>query len=306
MIDISKQEKDKNISSFKAELLLLFATISWGLSFPTIKLSLNYFDPVTFVMLRFGLSLFLCLILFFRKLKTYSFNHIKYGLVLGIFLYIGSLAQTIGLKYTSASNSAFITGTNILLIPFLQILIIRKNPKIENIIGIIVAFIGLYFLTGIEHSPLNIGDLITFICAISFAIQIVLVNYYLLKSNFLPLLIGEFISMTLLSFLSLFFFRGIIFGEVILIFNITSGILLLFNILFPTILSFYLSTKYQKYTTPVKAGLIYNSEVFYAVIFSYIILNEIIQKNQIIGGLLIITGIIISEFYSELKNFIKK
>ncbi|MCX7833467.1 MAG: DMT family transporter [Ignavibacteria bacterium] len=306
MNENNAKNKTINVSSFKAELILLFATISWGISFPAIKISLDYFDPITFVFIRFGLSLLLCLLIFYKHLHLLSYKYLKYGLILGVFLYIGSLSQTIGLKYTTASNSAFITGTNILLLPFIQVLIIKQKPKYENVIGIVVAFVGLYFLTGVHYSELNIGDFITFICAISFAIQIVLINYYLEKINFIPLLIGQFIAMTLLSPISLFLFSIIFNGEIYFKFNLVSISLLVFNVIFPTILSFTLATKYQKYTTPVKAGLIYNSEVFYAIIFAYIILGEIIQKNQIIGGALIITGILISEFLGELIKYIKK
>lgn len=295
----------KSVSSFKAEFILLFATISWGISFPAIKISLNYFDPISFVLIRFGLALVFCSMIFFRSLKSFPLSNYFYGIILGVFLYIGSLAQTIGLKFTTASNSAFITGTNILLVPFAQILIIKVKPKIENVIGVIIAFIGLYFLTGMESSYINIGDMITFICAISFAIQIVLINYYLSKSNFIPLLIGQFISMTILSLISLFILNIISQDDIYIKINFESVMLLLFNVLFPTIISFSLATKYQKYTTPVKASLIYNSEVFYAVIFSYILLGEIIKTNQIIGGILILLGILISEFSGEIIKFKK-
>ncbi len=294
------EEKGKNISSFKAELILLFATISWGLSFPLIKISLDYFDPVTFVLIRFGVSLIICIIILYKQVRLLTFKEIKYGLILGIFLFLGFITQTAGLKFTTASNSAFITGTNILLLPFIQVIIVKKKPKVENIIGIIISFIGLYYLTGIEHKPLNIGDLITFICAISFAFQIVLLDYYSQKTGFLPLLIGQFITMTILGFFSLSILHSILSEEIYIRLNPASVSLMLFNILFPTILSFILTIKFQKFTTPVKAGLIYNSEVFYAIVSSYFILNEILQTHQIIGGILIITGIIVSEFFGEI------
>lgn len=291
------QEK---VSHYKAEFILLFVTLSWGLSFPTIKIGLNYISPVFFVFIRFTLTLIIFYIIFRKKIYSLEKKNIFKGIILGIFLYIGFLTQTAGLKFTTASNSAFLTGTNILIVPFAQILIIKKYPKPENILGIMVAIAGMYFLTGFDKMAANIGDILTVICAISFAFQIVMLDYYSRTTDYLSLIYGQFIAMSVFSFFTTLFLEVYILNELIFIPDYYLLFVILFNTIFSTLIALFLSTKYQKYTTPVKASLIYNSEVVFAVIFAYIILNEILSRSQITGALLILTGVFISEFSRDL------
>lgn len=291
------QEK---VSHYKAEFILLFVTLSWGLSFPTIKIGLNYISPVFFVFIRFTLTLIIFYIIFRKKIYSLEKKNIFKGIILGIFLYIGFLTQTAGLKFTTASNSAFLTGTNILIVPFAQILIIKKYPKPENILGIMVAIAGMYFLTGFDKMAVNIGDILTVICAISFAFQIVMLDYYSRTTDYLSLIYGQFIAMSVFSFFTTLFLEVYILNELIFIPDYYLLFVILFNTIFSTLIALFLSTKYQKYTTPVKASLIYNSEVVFAVIFAYIILNEILSRSQITGALLILTGVFISEFSRDL------
>jgi drug/metabolite transporter (DMT)-like permease len=296
------QEK---VSHYKAEFILLFVTLSWGLSFPTIKIGLNYISPVFFVFIRFTLTLIIFYIIFRKKIYSLEKKNIFKGIILGIFLYIGFLTQTVGLKFTTASNSAFLTGTNILIVPFAQILIIKKYPKPENIIGIVVAIAGMYFLTGFDKMTVNIGDILTVICAISFAFQIVMLDYYSRTTDYLSLIYGQFIAMSVFSFFTTLFLEVYVFNELFFIPDYYLLFVILFNTIFSTLIALFLSTKYQKYTTPVKASLIYNSEVVFAVIFAYIILNEILSGIQITGALLILTGVFISEFSRDLFKRVK-
>lgn len=200
--------------------------------------------------------------------------------------------------YTTASNSAFITGTNIVLLPFVQILIIKSKPKFENIIGIVIVIIGLYFLANIQNAQINTGDLLTVICAVSFAFYIVLLDKFSMKIDTNALIFGQFVITAFLSFLSVIFLEDIFFGDVKFTLNLELIGSLIFNSLFNTFMGLFLSTKYQQYTSPVRAGLIYNMEQIFAVISAYIILNEIMTHSQIAGAIIMFAGVLISEFYN--------
>jgi drug/metabolite transporter (DMT)-like permease len=283
---------------FKAEFILLLVSFTWGLSFPLIKIGLQYCPPFTFVFIRFLITLIIFCIFFFKKIRKFKFEQVKYGIYLGFFLFIGFLTQTAGLKYTTASSSAFITGTNIILIPFTQILIIKSRPKFENILGIIIVVIGLYFLTNIKSEVINIGDLLTIFCAISFAFYIVYLDKFSEKVDTNALIFGQFITTTFLSFLSVVFIERIFFENVsITLSNELIGSLI-YNALFNTFLGLFLSTRYQKFTSPVRAGLIYNMEQVFAVISAYFILSELMTKTQLFGAAIMIIGVLISEFYN--------
>ncbi|MBI5403499.1 MAG: DMT family transporter [Ignavibacteriae bacterium] len=218
-----------------------------------------------------------------------------------MFLFVGFLTQTTGMKYTSASNSAFITGTNIVLLPFAQILLIKTRPKFENILGIIIVVIGLYFLTNIDSDKINTGDLLTVFCAVSFAFYIVLLDKFSAKVDTNALIYGQFLTTTALALIAALFIEEPLFGRIEFVLNYILVISLIFNALFNTFLGLFLSTRYQKFTTPVRAGLIYNMEQIFAVIFAYIILSEIMTTVQIIGAAIMIFGVIVSEFYYLLK-----
>jgi len=276
------------------------------LSFSLIKIALVYISPFAFVFYRFLITTIVLFIFFRKRILKIKFYDIKYGFILGIFLFIAYLTQTIGLKYTSAGNSAFITGTNIVLIPFVQIIIVKTKPKIGNVFGIIFVLIGLYFLTELKDAKLNFGDFLTIFCAIAVAVYIVLLDKFYKKTGYFELIFGQFITMVILSFLGTFFVEHLIYNEYHVVLNFESTSSLIITALLATLIGLYFSTKYQKFTTPVRAGLIYNMEPIFAVIFAYFILNELMSFYQLIGAAIMLSGLIISEFFEEFKSYVKK
>lgn len=271
-----------------------------------IKLGLEFCGPFTFVFIRFLVTLLVFTAFFYKKIIKFRYDEIKYGIYLGLFLFIGFLTQTTGMKYTTASSSAFITGTNIVLLPFAQILLIKTKPKFENILGIIIVVIGLYFLTNLESDKINTGDLLTVFCAASFAFYIVLLDKFSSKVDTYALIYGQFITTAALSLLASLFLEEPLFGKIEFVLNNVLIISLIFNALFNTFLGLFLSTRYQKYTTPVRAGLIYNMEQIFAVIFAYIILSEKMTIFQIGGALIMIVGILTSEFFYLIREKLTK
>lgn len=292
--------KLKHISHYKAELILGFCAIIWGGSFPTVKIAMPYVSPVFYVFIRFIIVLILFRIIFHNSVKDKSIKDIKPGLILGITLFMGFITQTIGLKYTSASNSAFITGVYMLFIPFIQPIIVKKKPSVANIIGIIVSMAGLYLLTGFSGTDFNTGDFFSLLCALSFAFQIVLYDKFAKQTDHISLLYGQIIIMVFFSAFFSVFFEMFIFQDFIFRVNNEVILSLIFNSLLASLLALFLANKYQKYTSPVKAGIIYNSEQVFAVIFSFFILGEILGFIQYVGGAIIISGILISELSGEL------
>lgn len=287
---------------YKAEIILLLVTFSWGLSFPIIKISLEFISPVLFVFIRFLLTLILFCIFFRKAISFRKYSEWKFGIVLGIFLFAGFALQTMGLKYTTASKSAFITGSALVVIPFAQYFILKSKPKSENIIGAIIVLCGLYILSEAYLSIPNLGDILTFICAFAFAIHIVLLDKYSKFINFNYLVFGQFLTMTVLSFFFMMFYEVIVFDEIFFKMNSTLIFTLIYTSVFSTLLSIFLMTKYQRETTPLRAGIIYNMESLFAVFFAFIILGEILSFNQFIGAGIMISGLFVSEFFGLISS----
>lgn len=301
------QSENSFVKIYKAEIILLLVTISWGLSFPLIKIALQFVSPLLFNFIRFAIT-FLIFIFFAKgKMNFLNYNEWKFGVFLGIFLFSALAFQTIGLEYTTASKSAFITGTNLIFVPFVQYMILKTKPKPENIFGAIIVLIGLYILSEAYFTKPNKGDILTFICAVSYSFHIILVDKFSRKINFYYLVFGQFLVMTILSFLFMLLFEKIIYDGMFLKLNMTFALLLVYTSVFSILLSIFFVTKYQHETTPLRAGIIYNMESLFTVLFSYILLNEILNLNQIVGAILMFLGLMISEFYGLIKNkFTKK
>jgi len=284
------------ISHYKAELLLLSITVFWGISFPFTKFALENFSPIALVFLRFSITVVVFLIIYYKKLKLRGFKEWRYGFILGFLLFLGFITQTTGMKYTTASNSAFITGANVLLVPFALFFIAKRKPKLQNLIGVVIVTIGLYFLTGIGDSPMNYGDFITMFCTIAFALHVVLLDKYSKITDIIHLVFGQFLSMAVLSFIYMMAVEVFINKNFQMEFTANSTMLVLFLALFGTLLVFFLMTKFQGMTNPIKASIIYNMEQVFATFFAFFLLDERLTFSQILGAVVMITGLIISEF----------
>jgi drug/metabolite transporter (DMT)-like permease len=290
----------ETLKGYKPELILFTISISWGFTFPLIKIVLNDVSVMAFVFIRFVITILFFYVYFRKELKNLDKTGLKHGLILGIYLFIGFYTQTAGLKYTTASKSAFITGTNIVLLPFVQMIIIKSKPNFGNVLGIILVLLGLYFLTEIRETKINFGDVITLLCAVAFAFHIVYLDKYSRTSGHLFIIYGQYISMVVLSFLAMIFFE-VIPGNFYFRINAYSVSITFFTAVFSTLFALFLMMKYQKHVTPVRAGLIYNMEQVTAVISAYFILSEIMSVNQIAGAVIMTIGLIISEIFTKFK-----
>ena len=168
------------MNKYKGEIALFTITIFWGVTFAIIKLALNDISPMLFTAIRFSFAALLLLPFLWKPLFNSNIDVIKAGLFLGLLYFIGFATQTIGLYYTTATKSGFITGTFVIFIPILQLILERKSPGKGNLIGIILVIIGLILLSSKGMTVLdiiselgsnfNIGDTLTLICAVFYAL----------------------------------------------------------------------------------------------------------------------------------------
>lgn len=294
---------------YYGEAALLLITVIWGGTFALVKNALNDISPSLFLSIRFGVASIILLPFLYSQLKNISKETFVVGTILAVFFFLGFQFQTIGLNYTTATKSGFITGTFVVIIPILQTIIEKRKPRIHNIIGVILVFIGLIFLSNrgenLFHffeefgSDLNIGDLFTFICAILFAFQVVYVDIFTKKYPFMPLVfIQLFISAlgaTMASLLLPSF--GLELTKFTLNFNVITAIL--YTSIFASIIAISIQLKYQKIVSPTKAGIIYSFEPIMAAFIAYLLLSEEITNFGLIGGAFIFAGLLVSEIFSN-------
>ncbi len=294
----------------KAELILFFITFIWAGTFVIIKPTLNFISPLLFVTIRFLIATLVLTLIYHRKLFQIPKATLKMGAILGFFLFVGFVVQTIGLKYTTATKSAFITGTFVVFTPLLQVFVERKPIKTGNIIGVILVFTGLIFLSSGESdfiellksigNDFNIGDFLTLICAIFFAGYIVYLDIISDKTDFNHIVWIQIVVTLIGSFILMFSFDRIGIETIKLDLNNQVIFTIIYTSIFATIITTFLQTKYQKYTTPTRTAIIFTSEPLIASILAYLILNETIGIFGLIGGALIIFGVLTSELFDEI------
>lgn len=277
-------------SRTRAELLLLSITLIWGSTFVTSKYLLDSISPLIFIGVRFSVATVLFALIFPRKIIAAPRNAWIKGGILGVLLFIGFATQTIGLQYTGATKSAFITGMMVVFTPICQLLIERRAPKTGNIVGILLVTAGLYFLTSPGGSEFNLGDGLNLICAVTFGFYIVYLDVFSKEIDAVHLIMAQFITCTVLGLASGFAFEAIRFVP-----SVEGTLALLYLIVFATIIALFVQNRYQKDTTPTRSAVIFSIEPVLAAGFAYVLLGEVLGALGMFGGALIVGGVLVSE-----------
>lgn len=287
----------------KANLALLFTTFIWGATFVPVQNAINTMPPFMFIALRFLIGFLLLALIYHSHFQNMSKQSILYGSIIGLVLFAGYTFQTLGLKYTKASSSAFITSLSVILVPIMWSIKTKKAPSIETVLSIILATIGLAFMTLDSSLSINKGDILTFICSLCFALSIILIDTFTAKENPTTLVIIEIGIVSALSFIPALLLSN---GEP-LSNQLTREVIYALAItgIFATALAILIQNKAQKLTSPTHAALIFSAEPVFAAITSYILLDERMNQKNIWGGVLILLAVIITEVnIHKLKNLI--
>jgi drug/metabolite transporter (DMT)-like permease len=280
----------------KADLALLVITVIWGASFPIMKIVLAFIPAYAYLTLRFLLAAVVLAVIYPTSLKNLNKKTLLHGCIIGLFMFGGMAFQVVGLYTTTASNSGFITGLNVVMVPMISAVLLKKKPDRASVIGVTIAFAGLFFLSGGLKFDFNFGDFLTFLCAICWAFQIIFIDRF-----------TETEDASLLAILQLAF-TGIASAVLWLIadsgkpmtINGTVILILLFTGVMGSALGFGGQTIAQKYTTPTHTSLILTGEPVFAALFAMVIpnadgLTEIPSITKAIGCLMILAGMLVSE-----------
>jgi drug/metabolite transporter (DMT)-like permease len=185
--------------------------------------------------------------------------------------------------------------------PIFQLIIERKAPKIGNSIGVVLVAGGLFLLTSPKGSEFNRGDVMTLVCAVLFSIYTVYLTVYGEEQDPVHLTFIQFVSTAVLAAFAIPFIET---AQL----NLTVHFLLNLSYLavMPTVIALYVMAKYQRYTTPTRSAIIYSLEPPIAAIFAFFIIGEQIGITGVMGGILILSGLIISELSDIVFTFKKK
>ena len=288
-------------NKLKGSVSLLFATIIWGAAFIAQSVGMDYIGPFTFQAIRCGLAVvFLVpvIFLFDRDKKQYfrQWNNPKLwktGAVCGIALFVASGLQQVGLIYTSAGKAGFITAMYIVIVPILGLLF-RKRPPVTAWVSVALAAVGLYLLSCVGVTQINIGDLCLIICAVAFAVQITLIDQMASSLDGLRLNCIQSLVCSLLSALVM------VLTESPDPENIRSCWLPLgYAGVLSMGVAYSLQIIGQKHVDPTPASLIMSLESVFAAVFGWLLLQETLSAPELCGCLLVFAAVILSQIQVE-------
>lgn len=280
----------------KADLALLSVVIIWGSTFVLTKDAIYHIQTYNFLALRFGIAAFFLILFSLKRLPALNRTTVKNGIILGLMLFGGYALQTVGLNYTTASNSAFITGFSAVIVPMLSAAILKKTPQPSALFGVVLALSGLGLLTLGDNFILNIGDIYTLCGSFFFALQIIMIDRYTSMSD--PILLAT-VEIGVVALASTLF--TITAENPVLPTRPNLWFAILVTSLLATTYAFIIQNIAQKYTSPTHVALIFMGEPVFAQAFAFMVLGEILTPKQFVGCALILIGMLAAEFKPMLK-----
>ena len=282
--------------------LLLAATI-WGFSFVIVKDSLDYIGAMYMIAFRYTIAAGVMALIFIKKWKLINKDYLVHGLLTGLFLFLAYATQTIGCKYTTAGKNAFLTTIYVILVPFITWILSRKRPGIFVFIAAVMSLtgIGLLALGADDARGINIGDLLTLICGIFFALHIIYTEKFNARGGdplFLTLL--QFLVVAILGWLTAPFMDGAFPTST----AFTSRVVLsmLYLGLLSTMVGFSLQNIGLKYVQSSIASLFLSFESVFGMLFSTLILHERLTFRRLCGCILIFAAVLMSETTKNTKK----
>jgi len=294
----------KSLSIFSA----LICTIIWGTTFIAQDTGMRVIGPYVFNGVRFFVG-FLALIPFYlllEKKNTYkevSKNKSKFiylSILIGLFLFLGTVFQQVALLYTDVANAAFFTIFYVPMVPIIVFFLFKKNIHWSVWPSVILCVIGGYLLTNFYDATVRLGDTLVIIGAIFWSLHIIFIGKIIEEFD-APILIG-LIQTIIVSTCSIIL--ALIFEDFIIKNILDQKVQILYAGILSGGIAFVLQIYAQKNISPAPAAIIFSLEGVFATIAAWIILSQILNINNILGCGFILVGVMISQLLPEI-NFSK-
>lgn len=285
------------MGNLRGVLMLLAASFFWGTTFVAQVVGMEGLGPYSYAALRFALGA-ACLTLLWvlyrgkraqmRRAGTYR-SGFRAGLPVGLAMFVGVTMQQVALLYTTAGKTAFITTLYIVLVPIGAALLGQRIRPV-NWIGAILAFLGVYFLSAYGSFDLNIGDVIVFVSAFFWMVQILLIDRFaravdgieLCLSQLLVCVVGSTILAVLYEICTLAAIAG-------------AAVPILYGGIFSCGVAYTCQILGQAYVEPTQASILLSLEAVFAAVSGWIVLGETMSGIQLLGCVLLLGGALIAQ-----------
>lgn len=282
-----------------ARTVLITAGLIWGFGFVVNKYVLDYgWHESQLLFVRFFTATIAMFVIYFKKIFKADWYTVKWGLILGVFLFLGFYLQTWGLANTTASKNALITGGYIIMMPLIIYIFERKHVPLKTIIAGIITLIGIGFITYNPTSlslSVNFGDKLTFAGAVFWAFHMYILGVKAKEVDVYTLMAYQLVMISVLSFIAMMAQEG--FPE----FNFANSelnkvwIYAMVVGFFASFVAFLFQCIGQKHTNSAEASILIATESFFGPMFGILLLGDDFNWIIATGMVLLFGGIILSE-----------
>jgi drug/metabolite transporter (DMT)-like permease len=277
------------MNRYKAALLLLTTTFFWGVTFTVVKEAIVRVDVFVFLAQRFVLAFIMILPIGLYKGKCFNIAVVMRGFVMGVLLFGAYAFQTLALLYTSASNTGFLTGLNVVIVPIIAAGVLKHRVSAWVKLAVLFSVAGLLLLCGNGSWGLNRGDFLASICAVCVSLHLICTGEYVRCSDFYWLTVVQLGVVGLLS-------SGVAVaqGSNVLVWFPQLVVPLLICSMIATVFAFLVQTSMQRYISHTKTALIFCTEPVFAALYAGLMLNERLGVFGYAGAVLILGGMLLS------------
>mgnify|MGYP000150304320 CR=1 FL=1 len=302
-----------NKKELQTDIMLIIAAILWGLGFVAQRDGMNYIGPFYYTTIRFAIGAISLIPIYFitkkneptivvkdRRSKVNKNNEdqesnverktvVFAGLVVGVLLFLGVNAQQVGLVTTTAGKASFITALYMILVPVFGLLLGHKTRKTVWV-AIVIALVGLYFMSINKDLSIEKGDIYMIACAIFWAIHFLFISHYSSKVGAIRLSIWQFIVCAILSLIVALFTETSPLG------SLTPALpAILYGGIGSVGIAYTLHVIALKKANPAYASLILSTESVFGAIGGWLILHETMTSRQILGAVLIMGAVLLTQ-----------
>ena len=282
----------KKLLEYRADLLLLTVAIAWGVTFLMVQDAIKSVPVYSFLFFRFLIASALIFFLCIKRFKNLDKGTMFSGIFLGVLLFSGFSTQTFALAHTKSSIVAFITGLNVIFVPFVSFLLFRDYVRKMVFAGSFIAVIGLYLLTMSGTLTLGYGETLTIVCAMMFALHILFTDKYSKSKDVFLLVFFQFITVTILSMLFSLSLEDVTF-DIPMDYTFLKAVIV--TSIFATFYAFLIQTYMQQYTTPTKTAIIFTMEPVSAAVYEFVAIGAVLTNIQLVGAFLIVSATLMAE-----------
>jgi drug/metabolite transporter (DMT)-like permease len=281
----------------RADLALLFCAFIWGSTFVVVKDALADVSVFVYLAVRFALAAAVMGLLYWRSLRELNRHTVWAGIQIGFFMFGGYAFQTTGLRFTTPSKAAFLTGSSVIIVPLILAAFGRRRINRWIWAGALSALGGLYLLTippeGI--GGLNRGDPIAFGCAVMFALHCIFIGRYVEKHSVGALSFLQVATTAVLATACLPLLSATGWEPLRLTWTGNLVFAVLVTAIGSTVIGFSFQTWAQQYTSPSHTAIFISLEPVFAVLTSWLMRREQLGGRLLLGGALIFVGILLAE-----------